>query len=199
MSKIIFFDTETTGLPEWKKPSGDASQPHLTQLAAIVCDTETQKIHAAIDLTIKPDGWVIPDEVAELNGITTEYATEYGISEEQAINAFIELWDGCHRVAHNRTFDQRIIRIALKRYGYDDALIEAWANKDGFTCTMLETKPLLEIPPKGRYGWKNPKLSEAYEHYTGKQIENAHTAMADTKACMEVYFAMMEQKKEEAA
>lgn len=39
MSLVYFFDTETTGLPQFKLPSNDPSQPHLVDLAAEGCAT----------------------------------------------------------------------------------------------------------------------------------------------------------------
>lgn len=199
MNTALFYDTETTGLPNWKQPSDDPSQPHLVQLGAILCDIDTAEIVQSLDLIIKPDGWLIPDEVAEIHGITTEKAMEVGVSEELAIDLFLEMRGKALRVAHNKTFDQRIIRIALKRYGYSEDLMGAWAEKDDHVCTMLMSKPVMQLEPKGRYGWKNPKLEEAYKHFTGKDLENAHTAMADAKACMEVYFALQNQQKAQVA
>lgn len=55
MNKVVFFDTETTGLPVWDKPSDSEEQPHLAQLAAI----------AATD-------WDISAEVSAIHGITKE-------------------------------------------------------------------------------------------------------------------------------
>lgn len=34
MKKIVFFDTEKTGLPIWNEPSDSEVQPHLTQIGA---------------------------------------------------------------------------------------------------------------------------------------------------------------------
>ena len=73
----LFFDTETTGIPNWKIPSESEEQPHIVQIAAILCDSDTKEIKEEIELIVRPDGWVIPDEVAEINGITTERVFSY--------------------------------------------------------------------------------------------------------------------------
>ena len=189
MNTLLFYDTETTGLPNWKAPSNDSSQPHLVQLAAILCDEASREIIASIDLIIKPDGWDIPEEVADIHGITTEKAALYGVPEKLAIELFLDMRGSAARVAHNKTFDQRIIRIGTKRY-FDEPVMESWAEKDDHICTMQMSKPILMMEPKGRFGYKNPKLSEAYHYFMGTELENAHSAMADAKACMSIYFAM---------
>lgn len=196
MNKITFYDTETTGLPEWKIPSGDKKQPHLVSLTAIQCNANTEEILQRIDLIVRPNGWEIPQEVVDIHGITTEKAKDCGVYEPAAAGMLLELCRDSVRVSHNRTFDQRIIRIALKRY-QDNETIEKWAEKEDHKCTMLMSKPIMELPPRGKWGWKNPKLEEAYKYFTGKTLENAHSSSADTGACMEIYFAMTREKPEE--
>lgn len=186
-NSLIVFDTETTGLPDWKNPSEAEHQPHLVQLAAHQVDIESRKITQSMDVIIKPEGWVIPEEVAEIHGITTEYAGDIGIPEAMALEMFLALWNGRPQVAHNTTFDRRIIRIATKRYSSEE-VIDAWHGCE-YECTGLLTKPIMQMEPKGRYGYKMPKLEEAYEHFTGRKLENAHTAIADVNACLEVYWA----------
>ncbi|MGH1372944.1 MAG: 3'-5' exonuclease [Cellvibrionaceae bacterium] len=193
----LFYDTETTGLPDWKSPSGSDSQPHLVQLAAILADEDTRKVVASIDVIIRPDGWEIPQEVSEIHGITTEHAAAVGVPEKMAFEMLMALWGGNKRVAHNRTFDQRIIRIAAKRYAAEE-VIDSWAEKDNHECSMLLSKPILQLPSTGRGGFKQPKLEEAYKHFTGKDLENAHTAMADTVACMEVYWGILDSQRSAA-
>lgn len=192
MSQVVAFDTETTGLPDWKNPSDGPSQPHLVQLGAIRADVTTEVHLETLDVIIKPDGWIIPDEVAEIHGITTERAMDEGIPEDEAIDTFLAMRGDHLRVAHNRTFDQRILRIALMRYRSDEEVI-AWAEKDDFDCTMLMAKPIMELPPRGRWGWRNPTLAAALKHFTGEELEDAHTAMADTQACLKIWFAMTNQ------
>jgi hypothetical protein len=58
-------------------------------------------------------------------------------------------------------------------------------------CTMEASTNVLRIPSPYRAGeFKWPKLSEAYQHFTGALMQNAHNASADTAACAAVYFAM---------
>ena len=78
MSLIYTFDTETTGLPQFKLPSDDPSQPHLVDVAALLYDEDATLIDS-FEAIIRPDGWVIPDEVAAIHGITTEMAMDLGI------------------------------------------------------------------------------------------------------------------------
>jgi len=196
---IVSYDTETTGLPNWKVPSDDVSQPHLVQIGAVVSNAKTREIVGGMDVIIKPDGWVIPDEVVEVHGITTDIALEKGIPETDAIKMLLELCEGAERVAHNRTFDQRIIRIGLNRYGFGEDVMDTLGEKENHHDTMLLAKPIMKLEPKGRYGHKNPKLEEAYKFFTGEELENAHTALADASACMEVFWGVQDHNKKEQA
>lgn len=180
MESLIFFDTETTGLPDWKAQSGEKHQPHIVQLAAVQVDAETKKIIQSIDLIVKPDGWEIPQDTIDIHGITNEIALEVGIDERDVLEIFLNLWRGSKRVAYNTTFDNRIIRIATKRYS-DEETIDYWKNGD-YACAMITSKKAM--------GVKSVKLVDAYKHFTGEELEGAHSAMADTLACMQVFFAV---------
>lgn len=181
MKLEFVYDCETTGFPIWKIPSDDERQPHIVQLGALLVDLDTRKVVSSLDLIVKPDGWEIPDEVAKIHGITTEYAKAVGVDEDLALNVFLQMCGDRVRVAHNRTFDQRIIRIATKRFCTDEA-IDRWAEKSTHECTMMQATRIM--------GGKWPTLEEAYTHFTGKKLQNAHQAMADATACMELYFSM---------
>lgn len=190
----LFFDTETTGIPNWKVPSHMPEQPHMTQLAAKVIDIPSRKVIHSMNVIIKPVDWTIPDECAELNGITTEYAMDVGITERLALEMFIEIAqrDGLNefikRFAFNTTFDNRIIRIALKRYM--KSLTEPW--KEGpYECLMIGAKKHLGLK-------KNPTLAEAYEQLIGTPMVGAHDAMQDVRNMMEIYYAMEGDEPTEA-
>jgi len=197
MNLAIFFDTETTGFPLFNEPSEHPDQPHLVQLAACLVDIDSRKTIASLDLTIKPDGWTIPDEVAAIHGITTEHAKLVGVAESMAVGLFMELWDAADfRVAHNESFDARILRIALMRHGTRPQE-EADRWKAGRAeCTQILSTPILKLPPTPKMlaaGFKKNKsanLREAYQHFTGKPLEGAHNAMVDVLGCMAVYFGI---------
>lgn len=189
---ILVFDTETTGLPDWKSPSGGETQPHLVEIAAKLVDVGTKEVIGQVDTIIKPNGWVIPGDVIEVHGITNEKAYDEGRDEKESLLDFLDLWKQSDlRVAHNQSFDERIIRIAIKRY-LNDEVAEEW-KLGAKACTGLLAKPIMQMPPKSRWGFKMPKLSEAYKHFTGKELVGAHRAMVDVDACLDVYFAITEQ------
>lgn len=189
MNTILFYDTETTGLPDWQAPSGAEHQPHLVQLAAILVDADTRKEIASIDFIVNAEV-EIPEDVSAIHGITTEIAKQ-GFYESFVVNLFFDLWEGfpVSRVAHNKVFDQRIMRIAAKRHCHE-SVSESWADKDSHHCTMRMYQK--------KFGGKQAKLVDAYKHATGKELENAHSAMADTRACMAVYFWLLDLEKETA-
>lgn len=200
MKKALFYDTETTGLPLWNDPSEDERQPHLVQLGASLVDLEARRIMATIDLIIRPNGWVIPDEIADLHGISQAQAEAWGVSERLALTLFDDLWSQADvRIGHNEQFDARIIRIGLKRY--DDLGIDpdAWKAGDAI-CTATLATPICDLPPTeamlraGRRNPKRPSLREAFEHLTGRKMEDAHSALADCDACMSVYFAIKDRE-----
>lgn len=185
---LIFNDNETTGIVEWKKPSGGEDQPHLVQMAALLVDPVSRKTIQSMDVIIKPDGWIIPDEAVAVHGITTEYANDVGISEKLAFEMFLDLWSGRKRIMFSTTYDNRIIRIGTKRYFSED-IQDAWkAGSQGveWYCTMINSRKVI--------GGKTPKLEEAHEFFFGKKHENAHNAMADAVANMNIYFAIQDHQ-----
>ncbi|MFY9480254.1 MAG: 3'-5' exonuclease [Aquabacterium sp.] len=203
----LFFDTETTGIPEFHKPSEDPCQPHIVQLAAKLVDLDTRQTLETLDLIIRPDGWIIPPETIEVHGITMERAMDEGVPEEEALERFWTMWAKRHRIAHNEQFDQRILRIGLKRY-FDirnpDLEVQPSDEWKAGTveCTARMTTKICNLPPTAamvrarRNHPKTPKLTEAYLHFFGREMEGAHNALNDVDGCMAVYFAVKDMQRE---
>lgn len=184
MTKLFFYDTETTGLPLFKEPSEHPDQPHIVQVAAALVDVDTRKIISSINLIIKPDGYEIPPEMTDIHGIDTAYASAYGVPLVVAMSAFFHLWDGLKRVAFNESFDARIIRIAQHKLGHAEKQLDEWKVSEK-ECAMKMAHKYTNLP---RNKW--PKLQEAHRHFFGSDFDNVHNAMADVEATIKVYFAV---------
>jgi len=207
---IAFYDSETTGLPDFKVPSEAPHQPHIVDIAAVLYDDEKDQVIDQFEALVKPDGWDIPEEVSAIHGITTAIAMEQGThAEYEALWNTMQVLDRAEtRCGHNESFDQRILRIALMRYGFgapgweglssDQKREEAKLFKARpAICTMKLATPIMRLPATpamirtGKDKWhKNPNLGEAYAHFVGKPFEGAHRAMADTMGALEIYRVM---------
>lgn len=194
MNPALFFDTETTGLPLFKEPSEHPGQPHIVQIGALLVDLDTWQILSTLDVMVRPEGWTIPEEVSKIHGITTEMAGDLGVPESLAAEMLLDLWRGRLRVAHNEQFDARIVRIACMRH-FEPTQADEW--KEGKAeCTALLATPILKIPPTARMKaagfnkFKTANLGEAFQHFTGRELVGAHSALVDAHACLEVYRAI---------
>lgn len=192
---ILFFDTETTGMADFKSPPSADHQPHLVQLGAILCDSH-RRVVAEMNLLIKPTGWTVPDEAAAIHGITTDLASRYGVGLPATMRLFFAL---CERaelmVAHNFQFDDCITQAAYCRAGLHE-LLGLHRRRQSY-CTMKSATPILKLP--GKYGdFKWPNLQEAHQHFLGRKFEGAHDAMADVRACRDVYYAMTAKPAQQA-
>jgi DNA polymerase-3 subunit epsilon len=189
---ILFLDTETTGLADFNKRARDPSQPHMVQMAAILTDDLGGALEEH-NVLIKPDGWTIPKEASDVHKITDEIAA-IGIAEKHAAEILLAMIRKSQLlVGHNIMFDKFIARIAMRRFELitdeDDA---AWKATPTF-CTMREMTNVCQLPGKfaGKFKW--PNLGEACQHI-GKPLVGAHDAMADLRACKEVYFWLKARK-----
>ena len=199
MKTLLFYDTETTGLPLWKKPSEDPRQPHIVQLAALMTDEAGKKISSMDVLMCVPDGVEFSSEAVDIHGITPEHSRAYGAALPDSLPVFLAMWSSARlRIGHSESFDARMIRISLKRYFNEDTCAQ-WKEGEAF-CTMRKSTSIVRVPPSnkmmgaGRKTFKNPTLGEAYEFFTGKALgEKAHNAMFDILACRAVYFGILQR------
>lgn len=187
----LYYDTETTGLPDYKSPSEAPNQPHIVQLGAILVDQDWNTV-GTLDAIIRPDGWEIPEEVARIHGITTERALAEGRPAIEVIDAFWELvLQAERRVGFNESFDARILRIALKRHK-SERHAEHWKAQPTI-CAMRMATPMCKLPPtpamqaKNMRFHKNPNLTEACHIIMGETLEGAHSAMVDAAATMRLF------------
>jgi DNA polymerase III subunit epsilon len=192
---ILFFDTETNGLPDFNKRASDPSQPHIVQLAALLTDDNGECVESH-NVIVKPDGWIISEEMTAIHGITHDEAQQVGMPEVCVMEI---LWAMMKKqsllVAHNVTFDKFLARIGMRRHGLlSDEEDEWWKGMPSF-CTMRATTDICALPGgrNGQFKW--PKLKEAYKTIFGVFPEHTHDAMDDLISCKRIFFWLKEQNK----
>lgn len=210
MKTILFYDSETNGLPVWDRPSGDPCQPRITQLAAQLCVEETGKPLAAMDLMIRPDGWTIPEDIQEMTGITMDRAERFGVPVKAALDGFLELWcNSNQRSGHNESFDMRMVRIEIMRCPYwsgeamqtgkgEIPFADYWKAAPAF-CTQSNSTKIVNAARTTGEKKKTASLAEAYKHFTGLEITDAHSAWADLIAAKAVYYGIKAHNAQLAA
>ena len=176
--KILFFDTETTGF------KSSTYTPRLVQLGAILQDTETGRILAEFNGMIITEGFPIPEAASNIHGITNELADLNGFPID-AVDKIFAAMASCSDlvVAHNIQFDLGIVKDNLP------LSTDVISGKEQY-CTMLNSTDLVGIKKSHGGGNKWPRLTEAYRHFFETDFDNAHDAMADVRACRDVYFKL---------
>ena len=186
----LFFDTETTGLPDYRRPSEDPRQPRLVQIAFILAEIGGEE-RASVSMLIRPDGWEIPTDASDVHGITTQIAEQFGVPLRTAVSCFCHhLVQAEYLVAHNIRFDLAILESALHQIGAANSV--PGLHRPVQICTQESTRDIVQCPPTERMlaagimEYKSPRLSESFQHFTGKELIGAHDALVDVRACRQV-------------
>jgi len=186
--RILFFDTETTGLPiNYKAPLDDFNNwPRLVQIAWIVTDSQGVIIRER-DLIIKPEGFEIPEQSTNIHGITTETANKKGSRLPDVLSEFNSELENCIiMVGHNISFDRSVVGCEFLR----NNMIDTMHGKDRI-CTMFKSVKFCNLP--GKYGPKWPKLSELHQVLFGTGFDDGHNAFADIQATVSCFFELIKQ------
>lgn len=201
--KILFFDTETTGLPlDYDEPYTNIENwTRLVQLSWITEDTDTKE-KKENDFIIRPEGFTIPDAAAKIHNITTEIAERDGVNLRAALSDFVQdMLLADLLVAHNIEFDKNVIcseiyRTAIKLMGEKELLLEFgfriqnyFMNKKSICTMKLGTNYTKIKTAGGDYKW--PKLIELYMHFFGRDFEGQHDALDDIRATHECFWEMV--------
>lgn len=166
----LFVDTETSGVSSYDK---------VIQLAYVV---KYYPWIAAPSITLDTYCEYIKEEVSinkhaiKVHGVTKKILEVYGVDKKIVYKRYIKMSQLCKYVyAFNAPFDKRMIENSIpteltsnKKYAYSP----------NWKCVMKMAKN------KGHNG----KLCDLYKKFTGgNDIENAHDALADTRAMIVVF------------
>ena len=103
---ILFYDTETSGLPDKKRLENLDVQPHIMQLAFSLYDDERRPVFEVSTYVSLPEWAKCSPEALTTHGITPEKTREYGMNPDAALRLLG--WAAKRAtlcVAHNEKFD----------------------------------------------------------------------------------------------
>ena len=165
--RVVVFDTETTGC---------TSYDEICQIAAAeyVNGARTRTFARYICPTCEMNPF------AEMvHGLSLDFLHEHGLEPEEAMRQFFEfVGDDVLLVAHNATFDMRMVRQECRKFGL------AYAPQGVETCDTLALSRRLR-----------PELSSHRLSFLvdvlGIDGVNSHDALDDALACAGVFFAFL--------
>lgn len=170
---VVAFDTETTGFH---------NHDDVVQLAVVVMKDGKEQFAKAVYLKnqVPVDG----TEAQSVNGITDALLAEKGLDPKLVLEDFLALLNCTIEeegrvllVAHNLSFDFRMMNNMLHRYGCD-----TFPNGVIGCCTK-EFAKALQLPKTILPG---NHLRHCIDKF-GIKGSNSHDALDDAKACMELF------------
>lgn len=166
---IVFFDLETTGLTIGKD--------RIVELCYI--RVEPNGNEKAENIRFNP-GMPIPKESSAIHGITDEDVKDCPRFADKA-KELAEVFAGCDIAGYNSNrFDVPMLAEEF-----------AWAGID--FCS--EKRNMVDVQ-NIFYKMEQRTLIAAYKFYCGKNLENAHSALADTRATLEVLESQLDRYPE---
>jgi len=167
--RVVVFDTETTGC---------TSYDEICQIAAAEYE------HGALSRTfaryICPTCEMNPWAEA-VHGLSMDFLSEHGLEPEEAMRQFFEfVGDDVLLVAHNATFDMRMVRQECRKFGL------AFAPRGVETCDTLTLSRRL------RPDLPSHKLSYLIGALDIDGV-NSHDALDDALACAGVFFSFIKE------
>jgi len=163
---IIFFDTETTGL--------DVGNDRIVAIAVTKVMPDGEMISK--DYLINP---IIPisKEASDIHGITNDMVVDKPKFNQLAKSMYSFIKD-CYLGGYNNNyFDNQLLQEEFLRCGieyppYDIVSIDA--------CSIFKT-------------YEKRDLTSALKFYCDKEMENAHDAMADNNATLEIFLGQIKK------
>lgn len=201
MTRILVFDTETTGLPASRNPSIYNSQdwPYVVQLSFVYYDLGYNNLIDYGDYIIKlPQGVSIDPKAQEVHGISLEKSHSVGVPLSVALDHFDKLLSECDLiVGHNISFDKRVLMVESMRNKRNQLFTENGVRKSEF-CTMKSSKDLCKIDAvnktTGEHYNKYPKLLELHQYLFDYSPSGLHDSLADVLCCLRCYIMMNHQR-----
>lgn len=173
---LAFIDIETTGF--------NVEKHEIIEIACVIVKQNNGALGSVVEefeLKIKPEKIADADpEALAINGYN-EAGWMFAVSLEQAMKMLSEKTKDCIMVAHNIAFDYSFIAKAFATTNIPDQMFYAKIDTISFALAKLHNDQTVT-----RYS-----LGSLCERF-GIINERAHTALADTRATVEVYRKLLE-------
>jgi DNA polymerase-3 subunit epsilon len=166
---IVFFDLETTGL--------NVATDRIVSISCykILPDGQTEGKSAIVNPTIP-----IPKEASDVHGITNEMVKDKPLFKQIA-KSLADFMKGCDIAGfNNNSYDNVLLCEEFGRCGID---FPSGDTMSVDVCTIFKKM-------------EQRTLSAAYKYYCGKNLEDAHSSIADTLASFEVFVEQVKKYDE---
>lgn len=196
---ILFFDTETNGLP---KVRADAiampkNWPELVSISWRVFRRNGTFVKQETHL-IRPNGWTLSAEATKIHGITQSRAEQDGTELATVLHAFRADYTAAFRVvAHNLQFDKNVVLAMFHWFLHED--IGFWNDATNY-CTMRDAYGVAAVSMTGGKRPQDPsspkaapykKLDVLYRETFGTEPPPAaHTADRDVEVLATVFWKL---------
>ena len=186
---MLYFDTETTGIPDRKLPWSHERQPRIVSIAWALDEPAPLGEEYEWHYLIKPNGWTIDEsgKAFAAHHISQTKCEAEGRPIHDVLAQFAEAVKDANEIcAYNIDFDIDMTRIECEHTGIP------WLNFPSRLDILPLAQILCQIPPTeamlaaGRRGFKPPKLAEALKILCKEDFPDAHDVLADVRATIKI-------------
>lgn len=169
---IVFFDIEATGV--------DVVKEHIVELCYIKLYPDGKEV--AKTMRIRPTDSLgnqihIPQEASDVHGIYDDDVNDKPAFKDIAESLYHDVFEGCDLAGYNSNY-------------YDIPLLVEEFLRAGVKVDFSDARC---IDVCVIYKMMNPRtLTAAYRQYCHKNLEDAHSALADTRATLDVLEAQLD-------
>jgi len=177
---FVVFDTETTGLGTFDV---------AIQFACIVCNQQGDEVQTIKWLWKKPRGVFISSKAVKVHKITHEQLRREGKLPQTGLCMIDRMFKTSQSrdvpwIAHNASFDRRILSQTAKAWGVDMPAFAATQTHD-FFCTMLRSKE--HVSQDLRRSLSNQNLYKYLHNRDANTVYQLHDALDDCRVTAQNY------------
>jgi DNA polymerase III epsilon subunit-like protein len=208
-TKIIVFDTETTGLPTSRIINAETTHlwPYIVQFSYVIYNVSQHVMEKVKNVVVNiPENIIMTEENMSIHKITNEMVQNSPHKIHVILNEFFEDINNEQVkaiVGHNISYDINMLKIALLRLIHNKEITETNEYKKMFYeinytnktfCTMKKSVNICQISVQKKDGtsyFKFPKLIELYKILFDEVPMNLHNSLIDVLVTLRCYYKIV--------